>query len=117
MSMSVPNQLKFKVIKPSVTIPPFLQISEDDWQTAFQKLSPAVFAVYLYLAQNQNGYEVEFSPQAIANTGLMSKGTASKARAALEDEGYIKDNCFYVEHIEKRLRRQEINDEISKRQS
>ena len=115
--MSVPNQLKFRVVKPSVTIPPFLQISEDDWQTAFQKLSPTAFAVYLYLAQNQNGYEVEFSPQAVANTGLMARSTATRARAALEDEGYIVDNCFYVEHIKKRLRRKEINDEISKRQS
>ena len=112
--MSVPNQATYKIVKPKTTIPPFVQINEDDWQTAFKTLAPSVFVVYLYLAQNANGYSFEYSPQAIANTGLMSKGAASKARVALIEAGYIEGDCFYVESREKRAMRKQVEDEIKR---
>ena len=86
--MSVPNQYTYTIIKTPTTTPPFLQVSADDWQTAYQRLSPSAFAIYLYLAQNQHGYHFEYSPTAIENTGLMKKGTATKARQELESKGY-----------------------------
>ena len=49
--MSVPNQKVLIITKPQTTMPPFLQISADDWQTAFKELSPSAFGVYLHLAQ------------------------------------------------------------------
>lgn len=110
--MSVPNQKTLVIVKSETTVPPFLQINANDWQEAFQKLSPAAFAVYLYLAQNQNGYNFEYSPTAIENTGLMKKGTATKARQELETKGYISDGYFYVESIEKRKIKEQINNEI-----
>lgn len=109
--MSVPNQSVLTIVKPRAVCPPFVQVNQDDWQTAFKNLPPAAFAVYLYLAQNANGYKFEFSPQAIANTGLMAKGTASKARAALEMAGYIVDGCFYTESPEKRRLKDDMNKE------
>lgn len=109
--MSVPNQKTLTIIKREPT-PPFLQINEDDWQTAYKKLSPSAFGIYLYLAQNANGYKFEFSPTAIANTGLMSKGTATKARQELESIGYIVDGYFYTEYIDTRARREKIKKEI-----
>ena len=111
--MSVPNQYVYTIIKPSIpTPPPFLQISADDWQTAYQRLSPSAFAVYLYLAQNASGYRFEYSPTAIENTGLMKKGTATKARQELEAKEYIQGHCFYVQSPEKRQMCQQVEEEI-----
>ena len=112
--MSVPNQHTYTIVKPAVPTPPFLQVCADDWQTAYQKLSPSGFAVYLYLAQNASGYHFEYSPTAIENTGLMKKGTATKARQELETKGYIQDGCFYVEAPEKRILQKQIEEEIKK---
>ena len=111
--MSVPNQKSLTIIKPTITTP-FLQINETDWQEAFVNLKPTTFAVYLHLAQNANGYVFEYSPQAIANSGLMAKGTASKARQELEDKGYIVDNIFYVQSKQRRELHEEIQKEIKR---
>ena len=111
--MSVPNQKCLTIIKPTVT-PPFLQVGGDDWKEAFSILSPSAFGIYLYLAENANGYHFEYSPTAIANTGIMSKGTATKARQELEAKGYIEDGCFYVESRKKRGQRATMLDEINK---
>ena len=110
--MSVPNQYTYTITKPTTISPPFLQVSEDDWHTAYQILSPSGFAIYLYLAQNANGYRFEYSPTAIENTGLMKKGTATKARQELEAKGYIQEGCFYVESPEKREARRRVEEEI-----
>lgn len=112
--MSVPNQKSLIIVKPQMTTPPFLQINEKDWQEAFITLSPSAFGIYLYLAQNINGYHFEFSPTAIANTGIMTKGTATKARQELETKGYIENGCFYVESKKKRIQRETMLDEIQR---
>lgn len=112
--MSVPNQSILFIEKPNTTMPPFLQVSYDDWQTAYRLLSPSAFCIYLYLAQNANGYKFEYSPTAIENTGMMKKGTAIKARQELERMGYIEDGKFFVESSEKRALRAKINQEINK---
>ena len=111
--MSVPNQKILIITKSELTMPPFLQISQEDWQAAYKELSPSSFAVYLYMAQNKNGYHFEFSPTAIANTGIMSKGKASKARQELEEKGYIEDGHFYVESRSKRIAQKNMKKEIS----
>ena len=110
--MSVPNQKVLIITKPQTTIPPFLQISASDWQTAFKELSPSAFGVYLHLAQNADGYKYEYSPTAIENIGIMSKGTATKARQELEKKGYIDNGHFYVESVTKRGLREQIQQEI-----
>ena len=112
--MSVPNQYTYTITKPATISPPFLQVNEDDWHTAYQRLSPSGFAIYLYLAQNANGYRFEYSPTAIENTGLMKKGTATKARQELEAKGYIQEGCFYVESPEKRETRRRVEEEIKR---
>lgn len=109
--MSVPNQKVLTIIKPPMS-PPFLQIDERDWTEAFKKLSPSAFGVYLYLAQNADGYRFEYSPTAIENAQLMSKGTATKARQELERAGYISNGCFYIESPNKRAQKEAMNKEI-----
>lgn len=112
--MSVPNQKCLIIVKPQTTTPPFLQVNGNDWREAFTTLSPSAFGIYLYLAENANGYNFEFSPTAIANTGIMSKGTATKARQELELNGYIEGGCFYVESKQKREQRAKMVNEINK---
>lgn len=109
--MSVPNQ-KVLIIRKGTTTPPFLQISEVDWREAFQNLTRTAFGIYLWLAQNQDGYHFEYSPQAIANTGMMSKGQASKVMAELEQKGYVQDGIFYIESPTKRSHKNKIKQEI-----
>lgn len=94
--MSYPNQKILVIDKPEMP-PPFLQIPEACWREASQLLTPKAFIVYLYLAQNQNGYKFEYSPSAIAEAGLMTKGTATKARQELEEKGYIEDGVFHIQ--------------------
>lgn len=92
--MSVANQ---KTIIINKTIEKdFLQVENSDWMYAFEDLTRSAFGIYLYLAKNQNGYKFEYSPQAIANTGMMAKGTASDARKELIEKGYIVDGVFYA---------------------
>lgn len=110
--MSVPNQKVLTIIKPRTTTPPFLQVSERDWQEAYRLLSPSAFGIYLYLAQNAADYQFEYSPSAIERTGLMSKGTATKARQELESKGYIEGSCFYVQSPATRAAVERINTEI-----
>ena len=111
--MSVPNQKVITIHKNDPT-PPFLQISEIDWREAFQNLTRTAFGVYLYLAQNKNGYQFEYSPQAIANTGMMSKGQASKVIAELIEKGYVVNGEFYVQSPARRTLRADIQKEIIK---
>lgn len=111
--MSVPNQ-KVLVINKPLPSTPFLQINELDWQEAYKALKPSTFAVYLYLAQNANGYNFEYSPQAIENAGLMNKGTASRAKQELIDKGYIEGNQFYVQSKYRRQLHEEVQDEIKR---
>lgn len=64
------------------------------------------------MAQNANGYLLEYSPQAIANTGLMAKGTASKAMSELVSAGYVVDGVFYTTGPSRRQQRNKIDEEI-----
>ena len=110
--MSVPNQKVLIITKPRTTSPPFLQVSERDWQEAYRLLSPSAFGIYLYLAQNAADYQFEYSPSAIERTGLMSKGTATKARQELENKGYIEGNRFYVQSPQTRAMVASVDNEI-----
>lgn len=111
--MSVPNQKCLIITKPINASPPFLQISEDDWHEAYTNLTYCAFGVYLYLAQNANGYVFEYSPTAIEAVGLMTKSTATKVRKELEAKGYIQDGRFYVESPAKRTAKARIVQEIN----
>lgn len=111
--MSVSNQ-KVITIHKNDPVPPFLQISEIDWHEAFQNLTRTAFGVYLYLAQNKDGYQIEYSPQAIANTGMMSKGQASKVITELVEKGYVVNGEFYVQSPARRALRTDIQKEITK---
>ena len=113
--MSVPNQKCLTIVKPQTTTPPFVQVNEQDWQEAYTILTRSAFGIYLYLAQNANGYHFEFSPTAVENTGMMTKASATRGRQELEAKGYIENGCFYVESKQKRMQREAMLDEIKQK--
>lgn len=110
--MSVPNQYTLKIHRGNL-IPPFVQVSEEDLNEAYLTLTRSAFYIYLRLAMNADGYLYEYSPTAIANTGVMAKGTASAARQELEAKGYIENNNFYVQSRRKREGLNRIQKEIN----
>lgn len=112
--MSVPNQRVVVIEKDKVTTPPFVQINQDDWTEAFKNLTRSAFGIYLYLAQNAKGYKFEYSPTAIENLGIMTKGTATKVYRELEEKGYIEEGHFYVSSKNKREQKTKIQNEINK---
>ena len=64
--MSSPNQRIVQIEKPKYE-KNFLQIGEDEWTEAFTRLKPSAFGIYLYLANNANGYKLELSQKAVEN--------------------------------------------------
>ena len=93
-----PNQKHLKVNKE--LIPIYTAVTQLDWIDARKRLTPTAFDLYLWIATNENGYEFDFSPQEVANTGLMDASTARKARKQLEDRGFIEGENFYTRHPE-----------------
>lgn len=92
--MSVPNQRTIKICK-LPTAPPFLQVEHKNWTAAFQNLTRSAFGLYLYLCENQPGYSLEFSSQAVHNELGCAKSTISEAYQELVKKQYIADGCFY----------------------
>lgn len=64
----------------------FLTKLNINWQKPFKELSPSAFGIWLWLQENNIN---KFSPTNIAATGLMTKGTASKAMTELKQKGYV----------------------------
>ena len=91
--MSVPNQKTIYIHKPRQE--PFLQIGIDMLWEAYQRIkTPSSFALYLYLASNQDGYKFELSKQAFMNATYISKSSYHRAVEHLTKLGYIyEDSC------------------------
>ena len=91
--MSVPNQ-KTIIIHQSKQIP-FLKIGIEEFMDAFKTIkTPSTFILYLYLASNKDGYELELSKEAFANATGLSKSSYHRAVEHLTKLGYIyEDNC------------------------
>ena len=83
-----PNQKVIHINKNKYTAN-FLQVGIDEWQTAFKKLTPSAFAVYLYLASNADGFDLALSQKAIENALGIKKTAYHTAIEALKKEGYI----------------------------
>lgn len=81
--MSSPNQRIVQIEKPKYE-KNFLQIGENEWIEAFTRLKPSAFGIYLYLANNANGYKLELSQKAVENKLGIKKSTYHEAIAQLE---------------------------------
>ena len=94
--MSVPNQRIVKIHKPKYR-ENFLQIGIDEWQAAVKVMTKCEFALYLYLAGNADGFNLELSRQAFENATGYKKTAYSDAVNKLIQLGYIvhKGGNFY----------------------
>ena len=94
--MSVPNQRIVKIHKPKYR-ENFLQIGIDEWQTAVKIMTKCEFALFLYLAGNADGFNLELSRQAFENATGYKKTAYSDAVNKLIQLGYIvhKGGNFY----------------------
>ena len=94
--MSVSNQRIVKIHKPKYR-ENFLQIGIDEWQAAVKVMTKCEFALYLYLAGNADGFNLELSRQAFENATGYKKTAYSDAVNKLIQLGYIvhKGGNFY----------------------
>lgn len=68
----------------------FLTIYCDNVYNAFQNLSgEAAIKLYIYLASNKDGYNLNFSPKHFATTCGMSEASARAAAKQLVEKGYL----------------------------
>lgn len=85
--MSVPNQKTVIIHQSKET--PFIKIGKEEWKVAFNKLRPAAFALFMYLAGNQEGYRLELSEVAYENATGKSRSSYYRAKKELMECGYL----------------------------
>lgn len=67
----------------------FLQVSIDEWTTAFTTLKPGTFGLYLYLCGNMDGYHLALSSVAVQHALGYSDSTYRRAKKELIEKGYL----------------------------
>ena len=58
----------------------FLQVSIDEWTTAFTTLKPGTFGLYLYLCGNKEGFNLALSSAAVQRALGYSDSTYRRAK-------------------------------------
>lgn len=67
----------------------FLQVSIDEWTTAFATLKPGSFGLYLYLCGNMDGFHMALSSAAVQHALGYSDSTYRRAKKELIEKGYL----------------------------
>ena len=82
------NQKSVCIHKPAVRSN-FLQIANSDWMEANKTLTPYGLQLYLYLASNADGFNLELSPQHAENAAGIRRTTFYEYLRKLEINGYL----------------------------
>ena len=82
------NQKSIRIHKPSVSRD-FLQIPNADWMAVNKQLGPYCLQLYLYLAANADGFNLELSPQHAENDAGIRRTTFYEYMRKLEIYGYL----------------------------
>lgn len=82
------NQKSIRIHKPAVTWD-FLQIANSEWMTVNKQLGPYALQLYLYLAANADGFNLELSPQHAENDAGIRRTTFYEYMRKLEINGYL----------------------------
>ena len=85
--ITYPNQKIIHINKE--TSNDFLQIDKDAWMKASNELTYNAFKIYLYLAGNQDGFDLALSRKALTDNIKMHDNSYSKGIKELTDKGYI----------------------------
>ena len=86
--MSVPNQKIIRIQRKKYQ-KNFLQIGSDEWHEAVNTLRPSAFTIYLYLADNRDGFLLEMSAVTIEKLFGIKKSSYHNALKELEEKGYL----------------------------
>ena len=91
MPNTVPNQKTVIVHRdpPNKNEGNFLQIKKNNLYKAYRELNATCLVVYLYLAGNQEGFELALSPKAISQTVGMPESTIRDQINKLIAYGYL----------------------------
>lgn len=87
-SITYPNQSIITIHKPKYSSD-FLQVSIDEWQTAFQVLPRISFGLYLYLCGNADGFNLALSSAAVQKELGVSDSSYRRAVEDLLAAGYL----------------------------
>lgn len=104
--MSVPNQKTVFIRKPNYVSEneSFLMVGKQEWIEAYNRLAPASFALYLYLAGNNDGYKLELSQAAVEKEIRISRASYDRAKKELLDKGYLVQTCGNVYEFHTKLK-------------
>lgn len=67
----------------------FVQISKENWYSAYRNLNATAFCLYLYLAGNRDGFDLAFSPKAVHEEMGMPISTCKDQVKLLIAKGYL----------------------------
>lgn len=107
--MSVPNQKTIQIKKSSKREKNFFIIQNSNLEVAMYNLKTNSFKLYIYLANNKDGYTFDFYPCDFERIANVSPGTYRDAFCDLMNKGYIlkhknKDNYYmFFEESKKSL--------------
>ena len=89
--MSVPNQRIVKVHRemPGENEGNFLLIKKCNLYEAYRTLNATALCLYLFLAGNKDGFNLEYSPKAIHAEMGMPESTCRDQFKVLENKGYL----------------------------
>ena len=82
------NQKSIRIHKPAVSRD-FLQIDNKEWMAVNKQLGPYCLQLYLYLAANADGFNLELSPQHAENDAGIRRTTFYDYMRKLEIFGYL----------------------------
>lgn len=88
--ISYPNQCLYHVNKRIKDGDIFIMLKWDEYTSAAKELSPSALNLFMYLAKNQDQYELFLSSKDYCNTFNVTDKTFRNARNELFEKGYLK---------------------------
>lgn len=112
--MPVPNQKKIYIKRDSDTAKKnYLKVSNESLHEAMYNLKPSAFMLWIYFADNANGYAMDLYPVDFINITGLSRSTYIKCFKELEDKGYLiqsnkQNNVYLFQEISDTAEKQDL---------
>lgn len=91
--MSVPNQRKIYIKRDSDKVRlNFFKVSNQNLFSAMHNLKPSTFKLWVYFADNSDGYSMDLYPVDFCKKANVSESTYKRAFQELIDKGYLKQS-------------------------
>lgn len=88
--MSVPNQKTILIERTSDKVTrDYFKVSNENLAEALSNLNPSAFKLWVYFADNMNGYKEELYPINVCQLTGIGRSTYTRAFKELEGKGYL----------------------------